>query len=236
MLDSVEKSSRTRVATILVAAGRGRRLGGGIPKQYLPLNGPCALRRAAEVFLSVEEIGPVLPVIHADDAALCDEALAGLTDARVLAPVPGGETRAASVRNGLEALEKMWPSRVLIHDAARPFVPVSVIRAVIAALETSDGAFAALPVVDALWSTQEGEAIAPVSRDGLWRAQTPQGFDFRRILAAHRAHDGSGADDVAVAREAGMRVRVVMGAERNYKITTGDDLERALRDLGAGKG
>ena len=219
------------VAVILVAAGRGRRLGGEIPKQYIPLNGVSSLRRCADIFLSVEGVGAVLPVIHPDDEELCREALAGLADERLMAPVHGGETRAESVKNGPEALESKAPSKVPIPDAARPFISPRIIRDVIAALDDIEGAFAALPVVDALWASEAGKATGPVSREGLWRAQTPQGFDFVKILAAHRAHDGSGADDVAVAREAGMRVRIVPGEERNFKMTTPADLERALREL-----
>lgn len=233
MLTPGTKSTPPKAAVILVAAGRGRRFGGEIPKQYVPLDGACALRRAAEIFLSVEQVGRVLPVIHPDDLRLCEYALDGLADQRLMAPVHGGETRAVTVRNGLEALEIISPSTVLIHDAARPFVPASVIQNVILALDTWEGAFAALPVVDALWSSTGAEALEPVSREGLWRAQTPQGFDFAKILAAHRAHDGTGADDVAVAREAGMRVGIVPGSEGNYKITSQTDQERALNDLRA---
>lgn len=231
MLTHVAKPSGPRVAVILVAAGRGRRFGGGIPKQYVPLDGTSSLRRGVEVFLSVEDVGRVLPVIHPDDMDLCEAALEGLSDGRLMTPVPGGETRAMSVKNGLEALEILSPLYVLIHDGARPFVPVPVIRGVISALETWEGAFAALPVVDALWSSAGDEALTPVSREGLWRAQTPQGFDFAKILAAHRAHDGRGSDDVVVAREAGMRVGIVHGSEANYKITTQADMDRARRDL-----
>jgi 2-C-methyl-D-erythritol 4-phosphate cytidylyltransferase len=104
---------------------------------------------------------------------------------------------------------------------------------VIAALGSHDGAFAALPVVDALWSSSGELAQSPVPRDGLWRAQTPQGFDFAKILQAHQSHDGSGADDVAVARDAGLNVRLIPGSEANYKITTAADLDRAIRDVGA---
>jgi 2-C-methyl-D-erythritol 4-phosphate cytidylyltransferase len=231
----MNNSSSAGVAVILVAAGRGRRLGGEIPKQYIPLDGVCSLRRCAEIFLSVEGVGYILPVIHPDDAELCADALGGLADERLMAPVLGGETRAASVRNGLEALETHAPFKVLIHDAARPFVSERIIAEVIATLDEVDGAFAALPVVDALWSVEDGAAVRPVPRDGLWRAQTPQGFDFKKILGAHRGHDGSGADDVAVAHEAGLGVRVVPGSERNFKITTQADLERALRELALGK-
>jgi 2-C-methyl-D-erythritol 4-phosphate cytidylyltransferase len=134
------------------------------------------------------------------------------------------------VRRGLESLEPSQPDCVLIHDAARPFVPVGVIEAVIAALRQSDGSCAALPLVDALWKSENNNAQRPVAREGLWRAQTPQGFRFEKILEAHRCHDGLGADDVTVAREVGMDVKLVLGSEQNYKITTADDLERAISD------
>ena len=215
------------LAVLIVAAGRGTRLGGDVPKQYLPLAGPCALRRAVDVFLSLDAVAAVLPVIHADDTDLCADALAGQGDPRLLSPVTGGATRAASVLRGLEALAPRKPDRVLIHDGARPFVTPATIRAVTDALDTHPGACAALPVVDALWSAPEGMADCPVSRDGLWRAQTPQGFRFAPILAAHRVHDGSGAYDVAVAREAGLAVQLVEGSEANFKITTRADLARA---------
>lgn len=219
------------VGIVIVAAGRGRRLGAETPKQYIDLAGTCSLRRVADTFLGLQRTGFVVPVIHPGDADLCGKALAGLDDPRLMPAVDGGETRARSVRRGLEALEAHGPDLVLIHDAARPFVPVSVIEGVIAALGTSDGALAALPVVDALWREDGGGVGDPVARTGLWRAQTPQGFDFAKILAAHRAHDGTGADDVAVAREAGIEVRLVPGSEQNYKITTADDLDRAMADV-----
>jgi 2-C-methyl-D-erythritol 4-phosphate cytidylyltransferase / 2-C-methyl-D-erythritol 2,4-cyclodiphosphate synthase len=165
-------------------------------------------------------------VIHADDGARYDAAVAG-GDPRLRPPVAGAETRAGSVRAGLEALSPMAPDRVLIHDAARPFVTPVVIDAVLAALDTAPGAFPALPVVDALWRAEGAEASAALPREGLWRAQTPQGFRFADILAAHRAHAGEAADDVAVARAAGLAVRVVPGDEGNFKITTAADLERA---------
>ncbi len=222
------------VATLLVAAGRGRRLGGEVPKQYIPLDGVCALRRSIEAFLAVDAVRFVLPVIHPDDAVLCARSIDGLVDARALEPVAGGATRALSVRRGLEALRAHRPDLVLIHDAARPFVPRWVIEGVLSALQEADGACAGLPVIDAIWSAKGGWADGSVPRGGLWRAQTPQGFAFELIRAAHAAHDGSGADDVAVAREAGMAVRMVQGSERNYKITTAADLDRARADLWGG--
>lgn len=220
-------------AALIVAAGRGTRLGADLPKQYIPLNGPCALRRSIELFLGAPGIEHVRTVIHPEDAELYDAAVETLRDDRLGPPVHGGATRAASVRAGLDAMAQTPPEFVLIHDAARPFMPVPVIEAVLAALAEHEGACAALPVVDALWDAEDGLAHHPVSRDRLWRAQTPQGFRFAPILAAHRAHDGAGTDDVAVALEAGMSVRFVPGSEAGYKITTGDDLARALRDADA---
>ena len=221
------------VSAIIVAAGRGHRFGSELPKQYVPLAGATAFRRSVSAFLEVARIGLVCAVIHPDDADLCSESLAGLDDPRLLTPVHGGTTRASSVRLGLESLACHAPGLVLIHDAARPFVPCRVIEDVIDALQDADGACAALPIVDALWKTDDGRAQSPVARDGLWRAQTPQGFHFDRILSAHRASDGSAADDVAVAREHGLIVKLVMGSERNYKITLPSDLDRALGDIEA---
>ena len=220
-----------KIAVVIVAAGRGTRLGGPVPKQYIPLDGSPALRRSVEAFLQRLDIAHVLPVIGPDDDALCADALGDVTDPRLLPPVTGGATRAASVRRGLERLAPLGPSHVLIHDAARPFVSQAVIARVIDGLRTYNGVCAAMPVVDALWRGPDGHADSPIPRDGIWRAQTPQGFLFTAILDAHKAHDGNGADDVAVAREAGLPVRFVEGSEQNYKITTEADLERALTDL-----
>jgi 2-C-methyl-D-erythritol 4-phosphate cytidylyltransferase len=218
-------------AGVIVAAGRGHRLGGDTPKQYASLGRSCALRLCVDRFLSMARIGLLQVVIHPDDLPLYVEALRGVRDPRLLAPASGGDTRAASVLKGLEALAPRAPTNVLIHDAARPFVSHDVVWAVIEALDEAPGAFAALPVVDALWVGADNRAQVSVPRDGLWRAQTPQGFHFDRILAAHREHGGDVADDVAVARAAGIEVRIVLGSEANYKITTGADLARARADV-----
>jgi 2-C-methyl-D-erythritol 4-phosphate cytidylyltransferase / 2-C-methyl-D-erythritol 2,4-cyclodiphosphate synthase len=134
--------------------------------------------------------------------------------------VEGGATRDASVRNALEALEGTGVTRVLIHDGARPLVMRRVIGRVLAALEAYPGAAPALPVTDALWRGRRGTWCSGTQdRAGLWRAQTPQGFRFDAILAAHRAHPGGAADDVEVARAAGLDVAIVEGDEANLKLT-----------------
>jgi len=227
-----ERKRAMHTAGLIVAAGRGTRLGEAVPKQYLAFGGRSVLARAVEALLAHPAVEAVQVVIHPDDHARYEAAVAG-GDPRLRPPVAGAETRAGSVRAGLEALASAGPERVLIHDAARPFVTPAVIDAVLAALDAVPAAFPALPVVDALWRAEGAEALAPVPREGLWRAQTPQGFRFADILAAHRAHAGEAADDVAVARAAGLAVRVVPGDESNFKITTAADLERA-RAVGGG--
>lgn len=218
-------------AVILVAAGRGARVGGNIPKQYLPLGGGTSIRFAIEAFLGAPRVRWIVPVIHRDDRALFEDAVLGVQDARVLSPVEGCVTRALSVRKGLESLEMVGAEKVLIHDAARPFVSSRIIGEAISALDDNEGVCVALPVVDALWRADGQSAATPVQRDGLWRAQTPQGFVYQSILQAHHAHDGTGADDVAVAKSFGMNVTFILGDEQNYKITTQHDLEKAQRDV-----
>ncbi|NNE82053.1 MAG: 2-C-methyl-D-erythritol 4-phosphate cytidylyltransferase [Silicimonas sp.] len=214
-------------AAIIVAAGRGQRMLRETPKQYLDLAGIPVLRHTVRTFLADPGIAHILVVIHPDDRPLYDAALEGLTDARLMPPVHGGSLRATSVRNGLEALADVSPDHVLIHDAARPFCPLSVISAVLAELSDADGAFAALPVVDALWRVDRGEAQESVPRHALWRAQTPQGFRYQAIVEAHLTQEGDPLDDVQVAKQAGLTVNVVLGDETNFKITTPEDMARA---------
>ncbi|MWD29491.1 bifunctional 2-C-methyl-D-erythritol 4-phosphate cytidylyltransferase/2-C-methyl-D-erythritol 2,4-cyclodiphosphate synthase [Aquicoccus sp. SCR17] len=206
---------------LIVAAGRGTRAGGGLAKQWRPLGDSTVAAHAIAAFATHSGIDAVLVVTRPEEAAQ-------------LAPgvdwVPGGETRAASVRAGLEALESRAPRHVLIHDVARPLVPAAVIDAVLAALATHAGAAPALPVTDALWSGRDGLVTGVADREGLFRAQTPQGFRFDAILAAHRAHDPAAApaaDDVAVARAAGLDVAIVPGHEDAMKITAPGDFARA---------
>ncbi|KIN60124.1 Bifunctional enzyme IspD/IspF [Sulfitobacter noctilucae] len=220
-----------KVAILIVAAGRGRRFGDPLPKQYLPVAGICALRRCLDTFLGMVNVGTVQVVIHSDDADLYAGAVAGVFDPRLNQPVAGAETRAKSVMRGLLALQDAAPDVVLVHDAARPFVTERIVADVLTALEHADGAFAALPVVDALWQAEDGLALTPVARDGLWRAQTPQGFRFQALLDAHRTYQGDAADDVEIARAMGIDVRIVHGDTANFKITTPEDLARAERFL-----
>jgi 2-C-methyl-D-erythritol 4-phosphate cytidylyltransferase/2-C-methyl-D-erythritol 2,4-cyclodiphosphate synthase len=217
------------IAALLVAAGRGHRLGGPLPKQYRLLAGEPVLRHALRAFLRHPAIGLVRVVIHPDDTELYATATQGLI---LPSPIFGGPTRQDSVRLGLEALVESFPRIVLIHDAARPLVAAATIDSVIAMLDVAPGAIAALPVADTLKRCAGDKIIDTLDRSNVWRAQTPQGFRFPEILAAHRAAVGLAlTDDAQVAERAGLEVRVVPGAEEAFKITTEPDLLRAEQIL-----
>lgn len=218
-----------QLAAIIVAAGRGLRAGGEGPKQYRMLGGETVLTRTLRAVLAYPGIEAVVTVIHPDDAERY--AAAAPADPRLMPAVTGGDNRAASVLAGLEALAKAAPKHVLIHDAARPFVTPQLISAVAAALDDHPGALPALPIVDALWRSEDGLAAEAVPRDDLWRAQTPQGFDYATILNLHRDNTEAVADDVTLARKAGLPVAIVPGDGNNFKITLAQDFERAERLL-----
>ena len=213
-------------AAIIVAAGRGLRAGAGLPKQWRPLAGRPVVAHALAAFAGMARV----LVIHPDDRALAES----VADGALI--VEGGATRAASVRAALEALAGSGVTKVLIHDAARPSASPDLIARVVAALDHAKGAAPALPVTDALWTGANGRVTGTRDRNGLFRAQTPQGFAFDAILAAHRAHAGEAADDVEVARAAGIDVVMVTGDEANQKLTFPGDFiraEQALRMTGA---
>ncbi len=226
------------VIALIVAAGRGSRAGAeGGPKQYRPLAGKAVLARTAEAFLNHDRIDAVRIIIHCDDHDLYEAALAGLTShAKLLAPVIGGAERQDSVRLGLTSLEDTAPQSVLIHDAARPFIDAETIARVIDALDAHHGAIAALPVFDTI-KKADGAASPRIAdtvpRDHLWRAQTPQGFRFADILAAHKTAEGQKlTDDAAVAEASGLSVALVNGSPDNMKITQAEDFGMAETLLG----
>lgn len=206
---------------LIVAAGRGHRAGEGLPKQYRTVAGKTVLRHAVEGLAA--EVDHISVVIHPDDASLYTASVGGLQN---LQPIHGGETRQDSVRLGLSALTASAPARVLIHDAARAFVPAAVVRRVLAALDHDDGATPALPVADSI-RRGASHVVGEIDRSDLHRVQTPQGFRFDAILAAHRAAPPGATDDVAVATAAGLSVALVAGDERAFKLTTPADFERA---------
>jgi 2-C-methyl-D-erythritol 4-phosphate cytidylyltransferase/2-C-methyl-D-erythritol 2,4-cyclodiphosphate synthase len=214
---------------LVVASGRGSRFGGDRPKQYLPLAGKPLLRHCLERFCRHPGIDRVRTVIHPDDGALHAEAAQNL---KVLEPVLGGATRQESVRLGLESLAGDPPELVLIHDGVRPLLDAAVIDRVLEGLRAHAAVLPALPVIDTLKRGAEGTVTGTIDRTGLFRAQTPQGFAYDRILAAHRRFAGAAlTDDAALAEAHGLTVAVVAGDEDNLKITEPADLARAERML-----
>jgi len=225
----IERPDMTQVSIVIVAAGRGSRAGDGLPKQYRKLGGKAVLRRTIESFLSIDASFDIRCVIHPDDTALYKEATAGLN---LLAPVFGGATRQESVFNGLKALETDT-DYVLVHDAERPFVPRQVVTDVIHALDAgAEAVIPGVPVADTLKNVQEGTIKHTVDRTGLYAVQTPQGFPFSSLMAAHEAAVGRElTDDGAVMEAAGAHVTVSRGDSGNFKLTTPDDFRKAEQQI-----
>lgn len=221
-----------KTAVLIVAAGKGLRAGGDVPKQYQTVGGIPVLTRTIRAVLASDLVAEVRVCIHPDHAALYEAATATLSDPRLGDAILGGAERALTVRQGLEALTRA--DFVLIHDGARPFVTPRIIADVTAALAEHDGAIAAVELVDTL-RRAEGEICGEtIPRGGLWRAQTPQAFRFDAILAAHRANsDPLAGDDADVARAAGLSVALIPAAAENFKITTQGDFARAERQVNA---
>ncbi|WP_043335382.1 bifunctional 2-C-methyl-D-erythritol 4-phosphate cytidylyltransferase/2-C-methyl-D-erythritol 2,4-cyclodiphosphate synthase [Belnapia moabensis] len=218
------------IAALLMTAGSGTRFGAAAPKQYLPLLGRPVIRHAAEALLAEGLVDILLPVCAAGEEARIAALLDGLP---VLPAVVGGATRQASVRAGLEALAGRGPEVVLVHDAARPVVPRGTIPSVLEALKSAPGAIPAQPVADTLKRGDGAVILETVARAGLYRAQTPQGFRFGALLAAHRAAGGEATDDAQLLEIAGERVVLVAGSETNVKITFPEDLERVAGQVQA---
>lgn len=234
---------KPRVAVIVVAAGRGTRFssdGDRQPKQYRDLGGRAVISRTLDVFLSHPEIADVLAVIHPDDTALYDQAVAAIDPVggkKLRQAVFGGNTRQESVRNGLLALENDNIHQVLIHDAARPFVSHAVIDNVLEKLAAGQRAvLPTVPVVDTLKRLKEAtRRLETVDRTGLWAAQTPQGFDYPTVLEGHeKAHQAGRTDftdDTAIAEWQGVAVTMAEGDPDNFKITSRSDLDRAKKRI-----
>jgi 2-C-methyl-D-erythritol 4-phosphate cytidylyltransferase/2-C-methyl-D-erythritol 2,4-cyclodiphosphate synthase len=239
------------VAAVIVAAGRGTRASGDLPKdlpkdmpkdlpkQFRQIGGETMLRRTLSMFVEHTEVALVQSVIHRDDLALYQSSAAGIEP--LLAQTFGGATRQASVRAGLEALAPRKPDIVLIHDAARPFVSAALVSRAIAAAERSGAAIPALPVTDTIKTVDsQGHVDKTLDRATLRLVQTPQAFKFERLLAAHRRAQAAGredfTDDAALAEWAGMKVSVFAGEPGNIKITNPEDFARAeasqFSDLG----
>ncbi|WP_230480642.1 bifunctional 2-C-methyl-D-erythritol 4-phosphate cytidylyltransferase/2-C-methyl-D-erythritol 2,4-cyclodiphosphate synthase [Sphingomonas sp. Leaf21] len=220
-------SDNGKIAALIVAAGGGSRMGGGIPKQFREVGGKPMLAWSHAAFAQHPAIGPVLIMVAPDQ----------LETARAILPAgwcePGGASRRESVAKGLRHLAMTGVERVLIHDAARPFLSAEVIERVLAGLDTADGAMPVMPVADTLaredhrrGDTMLGETVP---RDGVVRVQTPQGFHLQAVIAAHAAWpaDAEATDDAQMVRRLGGRVALVQGDAMLEKITYPDDMAGA---------
>ena len=218
-----------RVAAVVVAAGKGSRVGGDTPKQFRRVGDEIMLRRTLVTLIEAPGVGMVQPVIRGEDRALFEHA----ADRRErLPPALGGATRQASVRSGLEALAPHQPEIVLVHDAARPFASQALIARAIAAAEKAGAAVPGLAVTDTVKAVDaQGLVQQTLARESLRTIQTPQGFAYAPLLEAHRRAAAQGredfTDDAALAEWAGMKVAVFEGEPGNIKITNPEDFARA---------
>jgi 2-C-methyl-D-erythritol 4-phosphate cytidylyltransferase/2-C-methyl-D-erythritol 2,4-cyclodiphosphate synthase len=234
MTSLLQNSGDLRVAAVIVAAGRGERVGGELPKQYRKIGQVPILQRTVQAFLSHPRVHAVAVVIHPDHHALAAAALSPVRERVML--VEGGATRQASVLAGLQALRDTAPAKVLIHDAARPFVDGGLIDRTIEAIAERQAALPAIPVSDTLKRGDGNQMVAAtISRDGLFAAQTPQGFPFWPIHAAHvkaaRAGRNDFTDDAALAEWAHLPVKLVEGSPDNIKLTWAKDIDMADQRL-----
>jgi 2-C-methyl-D-erythritol 4-phosphate cytidylyltransferase / 2-C-methyl-D-erythritol 2,4-cyclodiphosphate synthase len=221
-------------AAVIVAAGKGLRTGGPLPKQFANWRGKPVVRHSAEALARLGACPLVVAIADGSD----DLARQALADIPVVRLVHGGKTRQQSVRAALEALASAPPARVLIHDAARPDLPAAVVESLLRALDAHPAAIPVLPLVDSVIVATGGSMVASARREELRRVQTPQAFRFADILAAHRAWagDADAGDDAQVARAAGLEVALVDGDERLRKLTFASDFRTggAMIRIGTG--
>ncbi len=221
-------------AAIVVAAGKGLRVGGDVPKQFRQWRGKPVLRHSVEALASAGA-APIIVVIPQGGDDLARSALSGIEGIRL---VEGAATRQGSVLAGLSAAEGAAPDHILIHDAARPDLPQAVIERLRSALEQHDGVIPTLPVVDSLALAEDDLMTGTAQRETMRRVQTPQAFRYAAILAAHRRWQGeaNAGDDAQVLRAAGGTVALVDGDERLAKITFAEDFVTAAPIIRTGLG
>lgn len=217
---------------VIAGGGRGRRLGGAIPKQFLSLGGVPVLARTLRVFAGMGEVGAIVVVVPRDEISRAERVIRRGRIRKVVAVVAGGVERQASVRAGLGAFPRE-PEIVLVHDAVRPFVRREIVRSVIRKAAVGGGALVGVPVTDTITETdRRGFAARTLRREHLRAVQTPQGFRYGLLVRAHRAAERAGfvgTDDASLVQRLGYRVRIVEGDPSNIKITTRLDLERAKK-------
>lgn len=216
------------VAAVIVAGGSGLRAGGEKPKQYQLIGGKPVIWWTLKAFLDHPGISHIQAVIGEGHEEMFAESTVGLD---LYPAVVGGSTRQDSCRTGVESVARHSPAKVLIHDAARPFVSRDLISHVIAWLDRYPAVIPGMPVAETIKYAPGGIIDRTVDRAGMWTAQTPQGFGFAEILKAHRdAHENAAAnltDDASVAERAGISIAMIPGRIENRKLTTAEDIEIA---------
>lgn len=219
-----------KIAVVLVAGGRGSRAGEGLPKQYRSVAGKPLIQHTLAALVKGLPEALVQPVIHPDDTALFDNSAASFD---TLSPVAGGKTRQDSVFAGLQALQEHNPDYVLVHDAARPFVSRALIDGVLEKLRDENTAvIPAFPIVDTLNRVEKGLVSDRVDRSSLYSVQTPQGFDYGALIAAHTAQRGMNmTDDGAVMEAAGHKLVISPGDDANFKVTLASDFKKAEKGI-----
>jgi len=220
-----------KVAGVVVAAGRGIRAGGKLPKQYETVENTPMLTLTVAALLKSKKIQAIVVVINPLDIDLYINSIKNITDKRLLPYCLGGNERSESVRLGLKALTECNPKKVLIHDAARPYITTKTINKVLKSLDTNAAVLPVLPIFDAIWERRKltyktGNIIPGPNRNNLYRAQTPQGFDYSTICSAYTKSSKNTLDDISIAYEAGVPISTVLGDENNYKITSAAQLKK----------
>ena len=239
----MNKQNSDKAAVIIVAAGRGNRAGGSknsSPKQFQKVGGTSILARTLCKFARNAEIDYITTTIHKDDLRFwknvqleLDQFLTREENQKILQPVIGGNTRQESVFQGLDSISKSTPTKVLIHDAVRPFLINETISELVQAISAeSPAVLVAVPVVDTLKQVDDSQIVTgTMNRDGVWQAQTPQGFIFEIIYNAHleakKIERNDFTDDTAICEWAGIPVKIVEGERNNIKLTSKDDMRQA---------
>lgn len=224
-----ETPKKLRTIALLVAAGHSERMGGGLPKPYIQLGGESILQRTIKAFLEHPAIDGVRVVIRREHHPYYRKAIGGLT---VIPCVMGGNSRQESVRLGLESLSHHQPERVLVHDIARPFVSKKLISRITDALDTHQAVIPVLAITDTIKRVENGKVTDTIAREGAVRVQTPQGFHYQTLIAAHKQAIGKNlTDDAAVCELGNISVFTVDGENENFKITNTGDLKHMETNL-----
>ncbi len=215
-----------RAVALIPAAGRGRRMGAGRPKAFLPLNGAPLLAHTLRKFEDCPSVTEILPLVPEEEVGFCSELVRNSGFQKISRVLPGGPERQDSVYIGLQAASAA--DFVLIHDGARPFISAALIEKLLSEAERWGAVVAALPVGDTLKEVSEaGEIVRTLDRSRFWVMQTPQCFRYDLIAQAHaraRKEGFLGTDDAALVERLGVPVRVFPGSRLNIKITTPEDL------------